>query len=720
MAILVENELRYLKSQLGRLPNMLEQFIISAEWSEHCSYKSSKRYLRFLPKQGKRILIGPGYDAGVLDIGNNYVITVHIESHNHPSAVDPYGGAATGVGGVIRDILSMGTRPIGLLNALRFSYGGNSLSQSDWLIKNVVRGIADYGNCIGIPTVGGEVEFDSSFEDYCLVDVASVGLGLKKTLIKNTADTDDLLILVGGSTGKDGIHGASFASKKLDEDNRSAVQIPDPFLEKLLIDATIEGIENKCIKAMKDLGGGGLACCLSESSDNLKKGFEIDLEKVHLKHNDMTDYEVMISESQERMLFICDISQFVRLKDVLDKYTLKYSIIGKVADHEDLVIRKYGEVIARMPSSVITHAPLYMRKSEYPTYLKKIDKTFEPQLNGSLTDAVLKMLENPTISSKEWIYRQFDHEVGLRTVIKPGQGDAAVLLISDNKYISMSLDGNSKFCYADPYTGTLSCLSESIRNTVCVGSEPIGIIDHLQFGNPENPEIFWTFKNAVYAISDFCKFYNLPVVGGKVSFYNETKHGNIKPSPIIGCLGLISHRDLIRHNYLKDQQTLFIIGLTQDELGGSEYYEYYHNFVGGKVPSVDLNADKKHAKIILNMVKHNLIDSIHDCSKGGLIIALLEMLQRDRLGIRCYVDAIPNNCHRLDNLLFSESNSRYLLGTTNPDKLSKFLKMKNICFGIIGKTDNNGIVTLYYKKKEIVNLDIDIIKEKYNLVSNSI
>src|SRR5215217_3188763 len=435
MSILTNQELAYLTRKLKRRPNSDETDIIGVEWSEHCSYKSSKKYLRLLPTRGPRVIIGAGQDAAAVDVGDGYVISVHIESHNHPSAIEPYGGAATGVGGVIRDIISIGTRPIAILDALRFGPitdpSLTTSSKSKWLLKNVVSGIGDYGNCIGVPTVGGEVEFDSSFEDYCLVDVASIGIAKKDRIITNSAKINDFIILAGGSTGRDGIHGASFASKTLEEENRSAIQIPDPFLEKLLLEATIEAAEQGCIKALKDLGGGGLACCLSEESYNLKRGFDVELGAVHTKHKNMIPTELMISESQERMMYITDEQNINTLKAILDKYEIKYSIIGRVRRHQDLVIRYNGKLVARMPSKLIANAPLVLRKSKLPSYIKELRKNpARSNIPNDLNKVLLSMLSNPTIAEKSWIYRQFDHEVGVRTVIKPGSGDASVLKIT--------------------------------------------------------------------------------------------------------------------------------------------------------------------------------------------------------------------------------------------------------------------------------------------------
>jgi phosphoribosylformylglycinamidine synthase subunit PurL len=728
MSILTKQELDYLTHKLKRRPNSVETDIIGVEWSEHCSYKSSKKYLRLLPSKGPRVIIGAGQDAAALDVGDGYVISVHIESHNHPSAIEPYGGAATGVGGVIRDIISIGTRPIAILDALRFGPITDptltTSSKSKWLLKNVVSGIGDYGNCIGVPTVGGEVEFDSSFEDYCLVDVASIGIAKKEHIIVNKGDIDDLIILAGGSTGRDGIHGASFASAVLeDEDNRSAVQIPDPFLEKLLLEATMEAVEHDCIKAMKDLGGGGLACCLSETADSLGRRFEIELENVHTKHQDMSAAEIMMSESQERMLYITDKSKLKKLISIFDKYEIRHAIIGTVKDGSTVEIRFRGDIVASLPSNVFAHAPLLDRPTKPPLYLDRLDKKNKKEKNNNhhsssrkdkstsnyiqsdkddynlycldmpkdipdINEILIQLMSNPTISSKRWIYSQYDHEVGLRTVLKPGCGDASVLRLENGKFISVKLDGNSKHCYLDPYNGTMGCLSESCRNIICTGAKPIGIVDHLQFASPEDPEVFWTFVQTINALKDYCKFMNIPVVGGKVSFYNETNKGPIKPSPVIGSIGIIEQESWITESGLRDGDSIFIIGFTYDEMGGSEYYEYLHNIAQGTVPEVDLAHDKLNANAILHLIKNNVAGCVHDCSKGGLAIALAEMAIQGDIGITIDLNRIPNSCSRIDNLLFSESHSRFIFGANRAAEVTKLLaKFKGLYFAEIGKAD---------------------------------
>lgn len=715
MGVLTKQELEFLEDSLKRKANEIEQDIVGAEWSEHCSYKSSKKLLRLLPTKGKRIVVGPGYDAGVLDVGDGYVLTVHIESHNHPSAVEPFGGAATGVGGVIRDIMSMGTRPIAVLDALRFAPiigKKKAAAKSKWLFKNVVKGIAHYGNCIGIPTVGGEIEFDPSFQDYCLVDVASIGFGRKEDIIANQADIGDIIVLGGGSTGRDGIHGASFASKALEAENRSAVQIPDPFLQKLLLEATMEAVKQGCIKGIKDLGGGGLSCCLSETSDNLGKGFDVELTKVHARENGMTPNELMISESQERMLYVTDNAGLPTLQSILDKYEIRHCVLGVVQEHKDLVVRHGGKVVADMPSHLVAHAPLVDRASRCPTYLDKLRSVKQPRQPANPDKVLLLLLSNPTIASKRWVYQQYDHEVGLRTVVKPGMGDAAVLRLDNGKFVAIKLDGNSKHCYLDPYQGTLGCLSEGRRNVICAGADPVGVVDHLQFASPEDPEIYWTFRQAINAIVDYCKFMDMPVVGGKVSFYNETTKGPIKPSPVIGTLGLIESAQHIIRPALSAGDSVIIVGNTAPEMGGSEYYEYVHRLTGGRVPEVDLQVDRQNGNAVLGLIKSGVVTCLHDCSKGGLAVALAEMAIAGSTGFKVDLEAVPNSCGRIDDLLFSESHSRYVIGTKEPERVRRALSSAGVTFAEIGGAA--GPIEFDKSKKKVIKLALKQLQASFD------
>jgi len=664
-----------------------------------------------LPREGDRVISGRGYDSGILDVGDGYVVTVHIESHNHPSAVEPYGGAATGVGGVIRDILSAGTRPIAILDGLRFGDIEKD-AHARWLFKNAVRGIADYGNCLGIPTVGGEIEFDECFTNYALVDVAAIGFGKKADLVKNKADKDDFVVLIGGSTGRDGIGGSQFASDKLASENRSAVQIPDPFIEKLVIEAILEAKNQNCIKAMKDLGGGGLSCAISETADALSIGIEMDVTRIHKRESDMSSSELMISESQERMLVITDRQKLPILKEICEKFHVPYSVIGRIKEDRMMQVKAETNTIANLPSGTIANAPLLDRMASRPKYLEKIEEIKKPSTPKDLSVILLKMLGNPNIASKIWVYSQYDHEVGIRTVIKPGS-DAAVLRLDNGKFLSIKIDGNSKYCYINPRQGAMGCFEESCRNVVCTGATPIGMVDHLQFGNPENPEIFWTFKESIEGITDFAKHFEIPCVGGKVSFYNETDDGPIKPTPLIGVLGLIENQPLLPNKVFKND-LLIIIGETRDELGGSEYYEYVHDIKGGKSPSVDLKSSRSNMRTVLELISQELVNYAHDCSKGGIAVAISEICIINDIGCVVSMNKIPNHKLKHDEILFSESHSRYLL-VINSKKIKKvisILKQSGVSYEIIGKFYGSSII---FKKiaKSIIHIRVDKAREKW-------
>ena len=697
-------ELEHLTSKIGRKPTQTELQIVAAEWSEHCSYKSSKKHLKMLPMSGPLVISEKGYDSGVLDVGDGYVVTVHIESHNHPSAVEPYGGAATGVGGVIRDILSAGTRPIAILDGLRF---GNieKDSQARWLFKNAVTGIADYGNCLGIPTIGGEVEFDECYTNYALVDVAAIGFGKKDRLIKNHAEKDDLVVLLGGSTGRDGIGGSQFASDSLESEDRSAVQIPDPFIEKLIIEAILEARNHKLIKAMKDLGGGGLSCAISETADSLSIGIELDVNKVHTREPNMHTDEIMVSESQERMLIITDKKKIKKLEEICNKFRIKCSIIGHVTSKNIMKVNKGKKTFANLPTNVVANAPLLDRPATIPKYLKSAQNDKEFKISN-LSNVLFKLLSSPNIASKNWVYNQYDHEVGIRTVIKPGF-DSSVLRLDNGKFLAVKIDGNPKQCYLDPREGSIGCFEEACRNVVCTGAKPIGMVDHLQFGNPEDPEIFWTFLESLKGLTDFAKSFKIPCVGGKVSFYNETPKGPIKPTPLIGVLGLIEGKPL-RPQSISKNDSIIIIGETKNELGGSEYSEYVHNFIGGKCPVVDFGTSKKHMDVVLDLIQKNLVKVVHDCSKGGLAVAISELAMKNMIGCKVSLNKIPGEQLPDDRILFSESHSRYILvaDQKNLKKIQSFLERNAITYAVIGKFSSDQIV-FEKNSTSVIKLSVD-------------
>ena len=709
---LTVQESEYFSKKIGRIPNNIERQIVAAEWSEHCSYKSSKKHLKILPTTGRSVINEKGFDSGVLDVGNGYVVTVHIESHNHPSAVEPYGGAATGVGGVIRDILSTGTRPIAIFDGLRFGNIEND-NNAKWLFKNAVSGIADYGNCLGIPTIGGEVEFDQCYKDYALVDVAAIGFGKKNKLIKNHASNGDLVVLIGGSTGRDGIGGSQFASDSLENENRSAIQIPDPFIEKLIVEAILEARNEKCINAMKDLGGGGLSCAISETAESLGIGIELDVDNVHTREDGLLPHEIMISESQERMLVITNKRKLPKLKQICTKFRISCSIIGHVTNDKMMHVKKGQKTLALLPANFVARAPLLDRKKTKPKYLREIKFEMEIKKAMNYSEIILKLLSSPNIASKHWVFQQYDHEVGIRTVVKPGF-DASVLRLDNGKFLSTKIDGNPKHCYIDPRQGAIGCFEEACRNVICTGANPIGMVDHLQFGNPENPEVFWTFMESIEGLADFAKFLRVPCVGGKVSFYNETKLGPIKPTPLIGVLGIIDSIPLTitppNHG-----DYLVIIGKTKDELGGSEYYEYIHKFIGGHCPTVNFKDSKINMLTVLSLIKNKLVKSVHDCSKGGAAIAISELSIFGNIGCDINIEKLLyKNDISIEKLLFSESHSRYLLviDKKNIGQVKQFLLKKKTTFAILGKFSGDQI-QFKHKSKYLVKFTVDIAQKKY-------
>ena len=698
-------ELDELRSKIGRDPTSTELQIVAAEWSEHCSYKSSKRHLKMLPMKGPLVIAEKGYDSGVLDVGGGYVVTAHIESHNHPSAVEPYGGAATGVGGVIRDILSAGTRPIAIFDGLRFGDIEKD-QQARWLFKNAVSGISDYGNCLGIPTIGGEVEFDQCYENYALVDVAAVGFGKKENLIKNHAKKGDVVVLMGGSTGRDGMGGSQFASDSLESEDRSAVQIPDPFIEKLIIEAVLEARNQKLIHAMKDLGGGGLSCAISETADALGVGIELDVSKVHTRESDMHPDEIMVSESQERMLIVTSKTKLKKLQDICNKFRIGCSVIGAIKSDKQMHVKKGKKTFAHLPAGVVANATLLDLPSKKPAYLEHVEEEKKLERISSYSTILLKLLGAPNIASKIWVYGQYDHEVGIRTVVKPGR-DAAVLRLDNGKFLSAKIDGNPKQCYLNPREGAIGCFEEACRNVVCTGAKPIGMLDHLQFGNPKDPEIFWTFLESLKGLAAFAKYFKIPCVGGKVSLYNETLAGPIKPTPLIGVLGLVDKTPLIPQR-ITDGDCLVLIGDTKDELGGSEYFEYIYKFVGGRCPVVDFQSSKKNMKSVLDSIKRQLLKSAHDCSKGGLAVAAAELCMTNQIGCRMSLEKIPGEKLDADRLLFSESHSRYLLTVEkkNLKKVREILKKNRTSFKQIGRFSGNSIV-FTKGNKPIIDLRVD-------------
>jgi len=687
---LTPEEVAYARKQLGREPNALEWSMIDAEWSEHCSYKSSKPIIAQLPTTSPRVLLGPGYDSGVIDIGDGYILTLHIESHNHPSAIEPYGGAATGIGGVVRDILCMGTTPIALMDALKFGDITKS-DHSKWIMKNVVRGIADYGNCIGVPTVAGEIEFDECFERNCLVDVACLGLGRKdRLLLAEATCPGDSIFLIGGSTGRDGIHGVTFASRTLaadTEQERSAVQIPDPFTKKLIIEATLEAAETGIVRGCKDLGGGGLTTGLSEIADKGATGVEIYLEEIPIREPDMSPIEIMISESQERMLLVIKQGQEGVLQDIMQKYGVAWARIGQVNSTGMITVTRFAKPLAYLPTSFVANAPIIQRETRSPQTPKN---DFESPMPRDLEKVVLDLLGSPTIASKEWVFSQYDHEVGIRTVAKPGQADAAVLSLPNGKLAAIKVDGNALLGYLDPYLGGASVLAECCRNVVAVGAEPVAMLDHCQFGDPNDPEIFWAFSMAVKGMAEFAKALSLPCVGGKVSFYNQdgVTGKAIKSSPVVAVLGLVERPEHVTKMAFRDEETVIVVGTTKRELGGSEYY-HSMGVSGLSPPALDFELEKRTQVGVLDCIRGGYVTACHDCAKGGLVVALAEMAIASAKGASLDLRSVAADAMRDDELLFSESNSRFILTTDKPDRLLKKLAEHGIPAAIAGTVEGS-------------------------------
>lgn len=599
---LSEEEFERSKKFLGRTPNYTELGCFSVMWSEHCSYKNSIALLKTLPRTGKRLLVQAGEEnAGLVDIGDGFAIAFKIESHNHPSAVEPYQGAATGVGGILRDIFTMGARPIAALDSLRF--GNLNNPKTKFLLNGVVKGIGDYGNCFGVPTVAGEVYFEEAYQDNCLVNAMAVGIVKTNRIAKAVAKGEgNPVFIVGSSTGRDGIHGATFASEELTEESesrRSNVQVGDPFAEKLLLEATLEIIKKDLIVGIQDMGAAGIICSTSEMSARGKSGMKINLDLVPLREVDMNAYEILLSESQERMLVVGKRGCEDEIKKVFDKWDLQCVQIGEVIDEDKLEFYKDGELKAVIPASSLVlggGAPVYYREYKEPEYfqkLKNVDLSNLPEIDD-LNSALLKLLSSPNITNKSWIYHQYDYTVGTNTVITPGCDAAVIRIKKTNKAISVKTDCNGRYVFLNPKVGTMIAVAEAARNVACTGAIPIAITNCLNFGNPYDPEIYWQFKEAIEGMKEACLIFDTPVTGGNVSFYNESKNYTVYPTPVIGMLGLIENIKMITTSFFKDEGDLiYLLGETKPEIGGSEFLKLFYNRVEGEIPQIDLQFEKK-------------------------------------------------------------------------------------------------------------------------------
>lgn len=693
---LTKDEYEKILKILGRVPTFTELGIFSVMWSEHCSYKNSIALLKTLPRSGGRLLVGAGEEnAGLVDIGDGLAVAFKIESHNHPSAVEPYQGAATGVGGIMRDIFTMGARPVASLNSLRF--GSIKDARSRYLFDGVVRGIGDYGNCFGVPTVAGEVYFDESYQDNPLVNAMAVGIVKRENVASAVAKGEgNPVMIVGSSTGRDGIHGATFASEEISEKSeakRPSVQVGDPFTEKLLLEASLEIIRNGWLVGIQDMGAAGISCSTSEMSAKGKSGMKIDLDKVPLREKGMTAYEIMLSESQERMLCVVKKGFEEKVKEVFEKWDLHCEIFGEVTNDGILHINYQGEEKAAIPSYELVlggGAPVYKRETKEPFYLKELrsfdfSKLPEPE---NLQDTFLKVFSSPNIASKKWVYEQYDSMVRTNTIVGPGC-DAAVMYIKDSKKaLVMKTDCNSRYVYLNPKEGTKIAVAESARNVVCSGGVPLAITNCLNFGNPYKPEIYWQFKESVEGMGEACRFFDTPVTGGNVSFYNESPNTAVYPTPTIGMVGLIENLDNIMTSYFKSEKDLvYLLGEDFEEMGGSEYVKVVHDKMAGDSPVLNLNREKQLQEAVMELIRKKLINSAHDVSEGGIAAALAEcciMNEENPVGAEINIPVRT----REDFSLFSESQSRIIV-SVSPHKKEEFedlLKQKGQVFNRIGIT----------------------------------
>ncbi|MGI6555060.1 MAG: phosphoribosylformylglycinamidine synthase subunit PurL [Bacillota bacterium] len=715
-----ENEYELIKKILGREPNYVEIGMFAVMWSEHCGYKNSRAVLKLFPTTGDCVMHGPGENAGVVDIGDGKALVFKIESHNHPSALEPFQGAATGVGGIIRDILCMGARPIALLNSLRF--GQLNTGRTKYLFEGVVEGIAFYGNCMGIPTVGGEVYFNDSYEGNPLVNAMCIGIIDHEDLSTGAAaGVGNPVMLVGAKTGRDGIHGATFASVELSEESarkRSSVQVGDPFMEKLLMEACLEMARTGCIVGMQDLGAAGITGSTSEMAARGNNGMEIEISKVPLREQGMTPYEIMLSESQERMLVVPRKGREEEVRAIFEKWGLEATVIGHVTGDGILRVKNDGETVAEVPAKALTDmCPVYYPDRREPEYLASAAKAAEClDLSGEadMSEILLKLLSSPSIASKEWVYRQYDHMVRTSTVVCPGSDSAVIRVKGANKAIATATDGNGRYCYLDPFTGGAIAVAESARNLVCAGARPLALTDCLNFGTPDKPEIYWQFEKVVTGMSEAAKALGTPVVSGNVSFYNETESGAVFPTPVVGMVGLVEDLNHIRTQGFKDSgDVVLLLGETLPELGASSYLEIVEDLEGGRVPQLDLQLEKAVQETCLEGIRKGLIKSAHDCSDGGIAVALAECCISG--GIGAAISLEKRNMSPLE-ALFSESQSRIIV-TCEKQSVNALLKIA-ASFGIpsarIGVVGGE-ILTIGFEGEEFnsVELPVNRMEEKY-------
>ena len=708
---LTDAEIEYIKDEIGREPNSLEYGMLDIMFSEHCSYKSSRPILGLFPNEGEDVIIGPGDDAGIIGITDELALVIGMESHNHPSAIEPYGGAGTGIGGIIRDIISMGATPVALLDSLRFGYLEDQRSR--YLFEYVVKGISDYGNRVGIPTVGGEVEFDDNFKANPLVNVVCAGLVKKDAIVRGIApNVGDVFVLMGGRTGRDGIHGVTFASEELttasELESRPAVQIGDPFTKKQVMEATFEALEKIDVQGLKDLGGGGLTCCISELAAKCGNGAKVEITDIPLRENGMTPYEIMLSESQERMVFVVHPEDVDKLMDVFDKYELPSAVVGEVIEGDEFIATLRGEVVADVPADLLADPPVADRKLTKPAVNEKYVEVED--INPG--EALLKLLSSENIASKEWVYKQYDHEVQIRTVVKPGD-DAAVIRVDDETAFAITSDCNSVHTKLNPYHGGAGSVAEAIRNVISMGSKPICIADCLNFGNPEKPEVLWQFRECVKGMADIATRFDIPVISGNVSFYNETEGITVNPSPVIGVAGKMNIKDIRTSKFKNEGDIIIMVGVTRPEVDGSEYHRSIYGLVQGNPPEVNLDDEYQSATAVLNVIREDRdedVTAVHDCSSGGVGVTLSEMAISSGYGAVINLLNIPGyDSLTVSSALFSESHSRYIM-TVKKESADYILGKLNekVRSEVIGEVSGNSL-----KINDSIDINVKALKNAY-------
>lgn len=714
-----EEEYEMIKNYLGRTPTFTELGVYSVMWSEHCSYKNSILEIKKLPRDGEQLLVEAGEEnAGLVDIGHGLACAFKIESHNHPSAIEPYQGAATGVGGIHRDIFTMGARPIASLNSLRF--GSMDNPRVRYLLDGVVRGISDYGNSFGVPVVGGEIYFDEAYEGNPLVNAMSVGIvKVGETASAIAEGIGNPVLIVGASTGRDGIHGATFASEEISEASeakRPSVQVGDPFTEKLLLEASLEVLQTGAVVGMQDMGAAGIACSSSEMTAKGGQGMRIELDKVPMREEGMTAYELLLSESQERMLVVAEKGREQELIDIYEKWDLNAVVIGEVVEGDKVTYWKDGEIKAEMPADSLVlggGAPQYVREAKKPAYLDEV-QNFDfgsVQHPGDHNEIVKQLLGSPNIASKQWVHEQYDTTVRTNTVNAPGATDSGLIRIKGtNRGLAVKTDCNGRYIYLNPRKGGQIAVAEAARNVVCSGGKPVAITNCLNFGNPYKPEVYWTFKEALGGMGDACRAFNTPVTGGNVSFYNENPKGAIFPTPVIGMLGLVD--DVEKHRmtpgFKSEGDEVYFIGAERKGLGGSEYLRAVHGLTTGDAPDIDLDFEVRLQAHLLNLIQTGQVNAAHDISDGGLAVTLAEMAIFSGLGADLSTQNLGNSLHEV---LYSEAQSGVVVTVPSgaSDPFEKSCEKAGIPAQKLGSVGGKKFVV-----KNVIDLAVSDLASVYN------